>query len=127
MRRFLRYSLVGFGTFLFDLSLLFMATSAGVPYFLATPVTFLIAVSINYAISRHYVFKGTERPISHGYMYFASIAFLGAIVTTTLVVALVQYLALHYVLARIIVAGIIGIAGYLFNLHFNFKVAGKHP
>ncbi|MDB5236913.1 MAG: GtrA family protein [Parcubacteria group bacterium] len=125
--RFLRYAAVGGGTLLFDLCLLYSATSIfGVPYFLSTPGAFLIAVSINYFISRRYVFKGSERLIHHGYAYFILVALAGAAVTTLSVAALVSALHLYYLLARILVAGIIGIGNYLFNLHLNFKVAGKH-
>jgi len=48
---------------------------------------------------------------------------LGAFVTTALVTALVLYLNLYYLVARILVAGLVGIGNYLFNAHFNFKVA----
>jgi putative flippase GtrA len=126
-RRFLRYALVGVSTLSFDLALLYIATSLlGFPYYISTPTTFLIAVSINYFISRRFVFKGTERTVHHGYSYFIGVAIAGAFVTTALVATLVTYAHLYYLLARILVAGLIGIGNYLFNLHLNFKVAGMH-
>ncbi len=127
LRRFLCYALVGASTLSFDLVLLYIATSLlGFPYYISTPASFLIAVSINYFISRRYVFKGTERAVHHGYAYFIGVALLGAFITTSLVALLVTSLHLYYLLARILVAGIIGIGNYLFNLHLNFKVAGIH-
>jgi len=86
-----------------------------------------MAVTINYFISRRFVFKGTERRIHHGYAYFIVIAILGAVLTTSLVAFLVSFAHLYYLLARVLVAGIIGIGNYLFNLHLNFRVAGNHP
>jgi putative flippase GtrA len=124
--RFARYMAVGVSTFLFDLGMLYVAVSViGIPYYIATPLSFLIAVSCNYAISRQLVFRGTERSWHGGYMYFALVAISGAAVTTLLVGFLVSYLGLFYIVARVLVAGIVGIGDYLFNLHLNFKVAGK--
>ena len=125
--RFLRYALVGGSTLLFDLCLLYVVTEyLGVPYFIATPGAFLIAVSINYFISRKFVFKGTERGHSVGYSIFILIALAGAFITTSGVVLLVTYAHLYYLFARVLVACFVGIANYLLNLFFNFRVAGIH-
>lgn len=127
LRRFLRYSAVGVGTFGLDLALLYIATSiVGIPYYISTPGAFLIAVSVNYAISRRHVFAKTERTWHHGFAYFGSVAIVGAMATTSLVTSLVSLFGLYYLTARIIVAGLVGMGNYLFNLFFNFKVAGKH-
>lgn len=127
LRRFLRYSMVGVGTFGFDLALLYVATSVvGIPYYISTPGAFLIAVSANYAISRRIVFTKTQRAWHHGYAYFAVVAMIGAVATTSLVAFLVSFFGLYYLTARILVAGLVGIGNYLFNLFFNFKVAGNH-
>jgi len=106
--------------------LYFTVSVAGVPYYVATPISFLIAVSVNYAASRRFVFSGTERSWHGGYAYFIFAALAGAIVTTGLVAILVSLLGLYYLIARVLVAGIVGIANYLFNLYFNFRVVGKH-
>lgn len=127
-RRFFRYASVGVTTLGFDLVLLYLATEfAGVPYYIMTPVAFLLAVSLNYFLSRAHVFRGTSRKAHNGYAYFILIALAGAAVTTGGVALLVQYLGLYYILARLLVAGLVGIGNYLMNLHFNFKVAGHHP
>ncbi len=127
IKRFLRYATVGVGTLLIDLGLLYLATTLfHIPYYISTAVSFFIAININYFVSRTHVFKGTERKIHHGYVYFLGIALCGALATTGLVVVLVTYLKFYFLFARILVAGIIGTANYLTNLYFNFKVAGKH-
>jgi len=127
LHRFLRYGTVGVGTFGLDLGMLYIATSTlGIPYYISTPCAFLIAVSINYAISRRFVFSKTERKWHHGYAYFAIVAMGGAFITTSLVASLVDIFGFYYLTARVLVAGIVGIGNYLFNLHFNFKVVGKH-
>ena len=127
VKRFVRYATVGISTLSFDLVLLYVATSIiGIPYYISTPVAFLIAVTINYFVSREFVFKGTSRRIHHGYAYFIAAAIAGAFITTSLVAVLVTFANLYYLFARILVAGIIGIANYLFNLHLNFRVVGNH-
>ncbi|KND49717.1 MAG: hypothetical protein AB203_01365 [Parcubacteria bacterium C7867-008] len=126
-RRFLRYALVGGSTLTFDLILLYIATDIyGVPYYISTPIAFLIAVSLNYVISRRFVFKGTERRMHHGYAYFMTIGFIGSLLTTGLVTIVVSTTGLYYLYARFIVATIIGLGNYLFNLYVNFRVVGKH-
>lgn len=128
IRRFLRYTLVGGSTFAFDLFLLYLATTyVHVPYYLATPAAFLIAVSINYLVSRKHVFGGTERSLHAGYLYFIVFALLGAGITTLGVTVLVTYLGLYFLYARVLVALLVGTLNYLSNLFFNFKVVGMHP
>jgi len=127
LNRFLRYTLVGGGTFGFDLILLYVVTEyLGVPYYVATAGAFLVAVSINYFISRRFVFKGTERGMHSGYLYFILIALAGAAITTAGVALLVTYAGLYYMIARVLVAFIVGTFNYLSNLFFNFRVVGMH-
>lgn len=127
LRRFFKYTLVGGSTFAFDLLLIYLMTEfLGVPYWASTAIGFVIAVSINYFIARKFVFKGTARKIHHGYLYFISLAGGGAFLVTAAVAGLVATFALHYLVARVLVACVMGMANYLFNLHFNFKVAGHH-
>ncbi len=128
VKRFLRYSAVGVSTLAFDLLVLYIGTSLlSIPLSISTPLAFLIAVTLNYFISRRYVFKGTARAVHHGYVFFIIGAALGALVTTSGVLILVSYLHLYYLVARLIISGFIGIANYLFNLYLNFRVAGHHP
>lgn len=99
----------------------------GVPYQVSTALGFIIAVSLNYLLARKYVFKGTERRLHHGYLYFIVFALGGALLITASVAFLVSILSLHYLVARVLVACVVGMGNYLFNLHVNFKVVGHHP
>lgn len=126
-RRFLKYALVGGSTFALDLLLIWIMTEfLYVPYAVSTALGFLVAVSLNYLIARRYVFQGTARRLGHGYAYFILFAGLGAVVIALMVAGLVEYLALHYLTARVLVACVVGMGNYLFNLHLNFRVAGLH-
>jgi putative flippase GtrA len=126
LKRFVRYTAVGVSTFVLDLGMLYVATSfIGIPYYLATPCTFLIAVSINYVISRRFVFKGTTRSLHGGYAYFIFIALFGALVTTVGVTALVSLFGFYYIHARIAMSFIVGTMNYFLNLFLNFRIAGR--
>ena len=125
--RFLRYAGVGGSTFAFDLLILWVMTEfLGIPYYISTPLAFAIAVSLNYFASRLLVFQGTERLVHHGYVYFITVAGIGALLITASVAFLIEVLFLHYLVARVVVACVVGILNYLFNLYVNFKVVGRH-
>lgn len=127
VHRFLKYAAVGVSTFVFDLLLIWLMTEfAGVPYWISTWLGFAVAVSCNYFISRRYVFCGTSRELYKGYALFIAFALGGATLISASVAFLVTTFALHYLIARIIVAAVVGMGNYLFNLHVNFKVAGRH-
>ncbi len=125
--RFARYGAVGVSTLLFDLLLLAALTQLlSIPYYYSTPLAFLVAVSLNYAISSRFVFRGSDRSIHHSYAYFILLAGVGAVFITYGVYVLVTYAHLQYLLARVAVAGVVGLVNYLINLHLNFRVAGMH-
>lgn len=127
IKRFARYSTVGVSTFLLDLAMIYAAvTYLHAPYALAVFVSFLIAVSCSYALSRAHVFHGTTRQWHHGYASFMGVALVAATVTTALAAALVSIFGVQFLVARTAIAGIVGMGNYLFNLYVNFSVAGKH-
>jgi putative flippase GtrA len=125
--RFLKYASVGTSTFLFDLFLLYLLIDyIKIHYALATPLAFGVAVSINYFISRRFVFKGTLRSAPAGYGIFMVIALTGMATVTGLMVVFIEVFHLRYLPARIMIAGIVGLWNYFMNLYVNFKVAGQH-
>jgi putative flippase GtrA len=95
-------------------------------YLFATGIAFLTAVSINYLLSRRFVFKGTLRSVHAGYVGFLSIAALGLLWVTGLMFVCVEYLGWGYLPDRVAVAAVVGIWNYLLNLYVNFKVVGMH-
>lgn len=126
--RLIKYALVGGSTTLLDLVAVWVMTEyLGVPFYVSVAIGFLIGSTPNYFIARVFVFKGTTRRIQHGYVYYVTAAVLAVLAVTGSTTLLVALFSLHYLVARILVAGAIGMANYLFNLHLNFKVAGHHP
>ncbi|MCA9365977.1 GtrA family protein [Candidatus Kaiserbacteria bacterium] len=127
IERFIKYTFVGTATFALDLLLLvFLTDYFKVPYLPAAGVSFLIAVSLNYVLSRRYVFRGSLRSTGSGYLNFLSIAVLGLLIVLAGMYVLVSLLGLPLLPSRLIVAAVTGFWNYLLNLFVNFKVAGKH-
>jgi putative flippase GtrA len=124
--RFLKYASIGVSTFLLDLGMLYVFTEfLHVHYLIASGVAFVIAVSINFLFSRHFVFKGSERSMKAGYVIFLMIAGTGLLLVVGLMHVLVGILGFPVLVSRVGVAGVVGVWNYLMNLFVNFKVAGK--
>lgn len=105
--------------------LLFVLAGAfEVNYLWAAAIAFLIAVSINYLLSRRLVFKGTTRAQSSGYMYFLMIAAFGMLLVTLGMYVLVEKWGMYYMISRVLISCVTGIWNYTMNLFFNFRVAG---
>jgi putative flippase GtrA len=125
-KRFLRYGFIGFSTFILDLFLLWIFVEMiGLSYIIAAPIAFILAASINYTISRKWVFRGSKRSLHFGYLYFLKFAFLGAAITTLLMFLIITKTTFNLFTSRAIVASLVGIGNYLANLYLNFKVAGQ--
>jgi putative flippase GtrA len=127
VKRFFKYSLVGSLTFAFDLGLLFLLADAfGWQPVYAAGCSFVIAISINYLLSRRYVFVGSIRSAHSGYGMFVLIAGTGLMLVMGFMALMTSVFGWNYLFARVVIAGITGLWNYLLNLYVNFKVAGKH-
>ncbi|MEY2665637.1 MAG: hypothetical protein RLZZ480_742 [Candidatus Parcubacteria bacterium] len=123
--RFAHYSLIGGGTFLLDLLLLFVFIDVFAVYYLAAAaVAFAIAVSCNYVISRRFIFSNTTRGYKTGYVNFLLIAGAGLCFVTLGMYVLVDILECSPIISRVGVAMVTGVWNYLMNLFVNFKTAG---
>jgi len=126
LKQFFRYAAVGGSTFLFDLLLLWIQIEKLHIYYLHAAVSsFLVAVSVNYFLSRRLVFKGSQRRLSTGYLYFLKTAAAGALATGFLMWLFCTATHGSYLLIRIIIAAILGMGNYLIHLYLNFRVAGQ--
>ena len=121
--RFIKYTLVGFSTFVVDLFLIYFLTDIlQINYLVSAGIAFVIAVTLNYHYSRKLVFHETTRELRQGYFNFLAIAILGLILIILLMALLVEVFSINYIIARILVACLVGIYNYLTNLLLNFKV-----
>ena len=126
-KRFLKYSFFGMLSFVLDLILLYLLVEIGsLLYGVAASISFVIASSVNYVLSRTYVFQGTVRDMQTGYALFVFIGFVGLGMVVMGMYVFVEYFAFHYIVARILVGGFVGLWNYAMNLYVNFKVVGLH-
>ena len=127
IRRFFKYSLVGSSTFALDLGLLFILID-GFKWHptAAAGTSFIIAVSLNYLLSRRYVFPGSIRSTNSGFLTFLGIASGGLVLVTGLMAVFVGIFGWNFLFSRTLIAVITGFWNYLLNLYVNFKVAGQH-
>ena len=88
---------------------------------LSAGASFLIANSLNYLIGRKWVFKGTDRSFTSGFVFFLLNALAGLIVTMALFELLVRYTPIHYLLARASVSLAAGLLIFVLNAVFNFR------
>ena len=122
-RRFVQYTMVGVGTYLFDLLLIYIfKTYLNFPDALAVGLGFLIAVSTNYLISYLWVFKGTSQTQLKGYLYFLGIATIGLTIIVVGTLSIRTFFDLDLYVARTIIAGLVGTLNYTLNAIFNFKM-----
>lgn len=127
LSRFVKYATVGTVTFALDLIALFLLVELFfAPYTYAAGGAFMVAVSINYMLSRKYVFVGSNRSVTVGYINFLAIAGVGVLFVVGGMYVLVTYFGLYYLVARVAVAFVTSLWNYSINLFFNFKVAGLH-
>ena len=117
-----RNTVVSTGVFLVGLGVLWLLVEkAGVDPVLATGISFLIANSIHYVFGRTWIFAGTERRASTGYLLFLANAMVGLIVTVGLFWVLTHWTPMNYLVARVVVSVFAGLAVFALNAAFNFR------
>lgn len=119
---FIRYATAGTAAFAIDFSLLWLFTDTlGVYYLVSAVIAFLFATSINYQVIRRWAFPESTRTLTRGFMYYVGIAAMGVVLTVLLLAFFVEVLALHYLLARALIALFVGIWTFFINARFNFR------
>lgn len=117
-----RNTVVSVGTFLISFGLLLLMVEAfGWPKVPAAAVSFLIATTIHYLAGRAWIFRGTERGLARGYLYFLVNAGVGLAVTTGLFAAMIAYTPINYAVARVLVSVAAGLAMFVLNALLNFR------
>lgn len=117
-----RNTVVSTGVFLVGLAVLWlMVEKAGGDPVVATAISFLIANSIHYLFGRAWIFAGSDRKLSTGYMLFLGNAVVGLLVTVSLFWALTHWTPINYLVARVVVSVFAGLAVFVLNAAFNFR------
>ena len=118
---FVRNTIVSCLVFAFDLALLWALVEALATHKLvAATLAFLAANTLHYALGRSWIFPGSERGMTAGYVYFLVNATVGLVLTIALFAAFMA-LGLHYLVARIVASVFAGLTVFLLNAIFNFR------
>jgi putative flippase GtrA len=117
-----RNTLVSSITFVSGLVLLWLLVERiGIAKVPATALSFLFATTIHYVFGRTWIFRGTDRQIASGYIYFLINAGVGLVLTTALFAALIEWTSIDYLIVRILVSIVAGLVMFLLNAIFNFR------
>ncbi|MBS3085533.1 GtrA family protein [Candidatus Pacearchaeota archaeon] len=103
IKRFVGYNVAAGIASLFDIFILWFLTEfAGIFYLISATISFIIGTSVNYIISRVWVFKGTKARLFGGFISFALVGISSLILTILLMAFLVEITGIYYLIARII-------------------------
>lgn len=118
----IKYSVSGTTSFLIDLGLLYALTEELlVPYFIAVPLSFLVAVTIHYTACRVWVFPDTARSLRGGYILFLGVLASTLVIIEILVIAQVEIFNLDVIAARVVSSFFAGLWSYLLNARITFR------
>jgi putative flippase GtrA len=126
-KKLIGYSTIGGSTFFLDLLLYWYLKENGVYYLSAAAIAFLFSVSLNYIISRSWVFHESERHFGVGYLYFTAIAMTGALLTVGCLKVLVEREGFDPYIGRVFVGGFVGVLNYTANYFLNFSMHTHVP
>jgi putative flippase GtrA len=116
-----RNTIVSCGIFAFDIALLWVLVQMGMGKVAAAALAFIIANSLHYAFGRGWIFKGTDRGVAEGYVYFLINAGVGLVITISLFAALIRWTPINYLVARVLVSVVSGLTVFLLNAVLNFR------
>lgn len=107
--------------FSIDMALIWlMVSQLGIDKFVAVTVGFLCANSLNYGLARVWVFRGSDRGLFTGYLYYLMNALIGLAVILGGFALLTTVFDAHYLLARVIVSLCSGTLVFVLNATLNF-------
>lgn len=117
-----RNTVVSTGVFLVGLGVLFVLVEYyGVDEVIASGIGFVISNSIHYLFGRWWVFAGTERELGKGYALFLLNSGVGLALTMGLMWVFLQFTPINYLIARVLVSVVAGLAMFVLNAVWNFR------
>ena len=117
-----RNTIVSTAVFLLGLALLWLLVDrAGMAPVPAAAIGFILANSLHYVLGRTWIFRGTDRAVVPGYAYFLTNGLIGLGITLILFDAFLRFTSIHYLVARVLVSVVAGLAMFLLNGILNFR------
>lgn len=121
-RLFGRNTVASVAAFALDMALLALLVElAGLAYMPAAALAFVLAMSAQYVVSRAWVFRGSDRGLAAGYLYFLVNTAIGLVVTLALFWLMLELAGIHYLPARAAASLVAGLVVFFLNAVFNFK------
>lgn len=119
----LRWILSGGIAFTIDFTLLFtLVHFFDVYYLLAASLSFLVSATVNFCISRFFIFNATTSGVSESYVTFIVVSLVVGLGSINLFMyLLVGVVGINYLIARILIAGTIGVSSFYIHKFVSFK------
>lgn len=103
------------------LLILLLVERAGVDRFVAVTAAFVLANGLHYLLARAWIFRGSERGLVSGYLYFLGNALFGLAVILGSFALLTQELGVPYIAARVAASLCAGTLVFVLNATLNFR------
>ena len=111
---------IGFAT---DVLILFLLVEAfALHYLAAATISFVGGVTANYTFSRCFIFSKTKESVLSSFRRFLLVSLFGLLINVSLMWVLVEWAGIHYVVARLLIAGTVGVSSYFIHHFFTFKL-----
>lgn len=88
----------------------------------AAALGFIVAMTVHYAIARVWVFRGADRGLAAGYVYFFLNQLVGLGITLGLFALLMAVTDIHYLVLRVLASLAAGLVAFTLNAVYNFKM-----
>lgn len=110
-----KFGVVGTVCFVIDYGTMVLLTElGGVDYLLSSGIAFGVSVTVNYLLSMRFVFqskKGSNK--AKEFALFVALSITGLLLTELLMWTGVEQVGLHYMLAKVIVTGIVMVYNFV--------------
>nr|WP_137676792.1 GtrA family protein [Parerythrobacter lutipelagi] len=117
-----RNTIVSTGVFLIGLGVLWLLVErGGMDAAIASGIGFIVANTLHYVLGRAWIFRGTDRGVGAGYALFLINGGVGLAITVGLMALLVWATPVNYLVLRVLVSGIAGLAMFVLNATINFR------
>jgi putative flippase GtrA len=121
--RFIRFSTIGILSFAIDISLLYILTDhAHIPYLGSAACAFAVATLFQYLFMRKHTFKESKRAHDQGYSSFMAVSLFNLLIMLVALSIAVEFFHFNYLIARIIIATLVGIWNFFATSKFVFNV-----